>query len=151
MNCMLLLFCTLLINCGAHSHDNNPEQSDRGLTLKIKEVRNHDGLVRIGLYWDKKEYTDNPSGSYAFRKDTLLSDTLIFTLKNIAAGTYAISVLDDENEDNKMNYRLVVWPDEGFGFSNNPMINRPVKPKYEDISFEYDGIQKVMEITIVYF
>ncbi|HUS86004.1 MAG TPA: DUF2141 domain-containing protein [Bacteroidales bacterium] len=151
MNCILLIFYTLVIHCGVNTNDSIQKQPGKGLTVKIKDVRNHQGLVRIGFYYDRKEFTDNPSGSYAFRKDTLSSNALVFTLKGIPAGTYAISVLDDEDEDNKMDYRMVIWPDEGFGFSNNPMINRPVKPKYDDISFDYNGGDMIVEIVIVYF
>ena len=144
----LLLVAFAAIFCSGMSHAQNPAG---GLTIEIRNLRNKTGLVRIGLYFDEKEFTDNPSMNFTLRKDTLSSDHLSITVQAIPPGNYAMSVLDDENGDNKMNYRLVVWPDEGFGFSNNPMIKRPVKPKYSDISFNYDGTPKRVVIDICYF
>ena len=39
---------------------------------------------------------------------------------NLPAGNYAVQVMHDENENNKLDTNFMGMPIEGYGFSNNP-------------------------------
>jgi uncharacterized protein (DUF2141 family) len=46
---------------------------------------------------------------------------LRFTLP---AGTYAVQVMHDENDNGKLDSKFMGIPTEGYGFSNNPQVLR---------------------------
>lgn len=58
-------------------------------------------------------------------------------LAGLAPGTYALSVIHDENSNGRLD-RMMMIPREGFGFSRNPRI-RMGPPRYEDVRFEITG------------
>ena len=55
-------------------------------------------------------------------------------LTGIAPGSYALSVIHDENANGRLD-RYMALPREGFGFSRNPRI-RFGPPRYEEVRFE---------------
>ena len=61
----------------------------------------------------------------------------VFT--NVRAGTYAVSVMHDENSDGELETNLVGRPKEWWGVSNNVPAERFGPPKYEAASFPYPG------------
>lgn len=50
--------------------------------------------------------------------------------KNLPAGDYAVLVTHDENGNGTLDTNLVGIPVEGYGFSNNPQVQR--KPTFEE-------------------
>ncbi len=54
-----------------------------------------------------------------------------------AAGTYAVSLIHDENGNGKLDTALGM-PREGFGFSRNPAISFG-PPKFKSASFAVNG------------
>lgn len=55
-------------------------------------------------------------------------------LSGLAPGTYALSVIHDENANGRLD-RFMAIPREGFGFSRNPRI-RMGPPRFEEVRFE---------------
>ena len=56
------------------------------------------------------------------------------TFKNVKRGIYAVMVLHDENENNRMDFHDNGMPKENYGMSNNPMSYGP--PQFTDAKFE---------------
>ena len=100
------------------------------LTVEITNIRFEKGWIRIGLYNHPDQFPINPAKTYDFRKTSLKEGMMKIILDDILPGTYAISLLDDENGNDQMDYRLVKIPGEGFGFSNN------IKPKLKSPPFD---------------
>ena len=59
------------------------------------------------------------------------------SFKDVEPGTYAIMVLHDINENNRMDFELTGMPKEDYGMSNNPMSFGP--PQFDDAKFEFNG------------
>ena len=74
--------------------------------------------------------------------------TIRFT--DVEPGTYAIALLDDENDDGKANRALGMMPKEGYGFSRDAKV-RMGPPKFADAVFEHTGEDQAMTITMRYF
>lgn len=94
--------------------------SDTWLNVVAENVRNSNGVIAITLY------ADNPSkflvkrGSlYVGRVDATTGTTrgCIFVPK---PGVYAVAIYHDENGNGKFDRSSIGFPEEGFGFSNNP-------------------------------
>jgi uncharacterized protein (DUF2141 family) len=105
------------------------------LTVEITNIRFEKGWIRIGLYNHPDQFPVNPAKTYDFRKTSLKEGMMEILLDDILPGTYAISLLDDVNGNDRMDYRLIKIPGEGFGFSNN------IKPKLKSPPFDHCSFQ----------
>jgi uncharacterized protein (DUF2141 family) len=71
-------------------------------------------------------------------------------LDDILPGTYVISILDDVNGNDQMDYKLIKIPGEGFGFSNN-VKPRLKHPPYDHCSFSVPEGESKIRIEMQYF
>lgn len=92
---------------------------EEGIKIVITNLRNDKGHVLVSLFKEGAGYPDD--ASKALRKIKLdirnKKASVIFT--GLASGDYAIAILHDENDDQKMNKNSLGLPKEGYGFSNN--------------------------------
>ncbi len=144
-----------LIFAGPHIYYKNSNagsefQNSNCIELIINNIRNSKGVIQIGIYGSEKQYPDNPQISLTLPKDSLVAGRLRVFIPVKEHGSYSISILDDENNNDKMDYRLGIFPREGFGFSNNPKIKGLKEPSFNEKSFLYTGAKKVVCIDMVY-
>jgi len=97
-------------------------------------IRSSNGQIRLEVFIDEEGFENEKSVAIKhYKKINLINGT--FTVKlNLPPGTYGLALLDDENNDDKMNYSFVGWPKEGFGFSNYYLTGL-FKPKFEVFKF----------------
>jgi len=58
-----------------------------------------------------------------------------YTIKDILSGTYAITILHDENRNKKMDTNFLGIPKQGYAVSNNVRRSLIGPPKYEEAKF----------------
>ena len=105
------LFIILLVSEYSYS------QLSGQLILNVSEIRNKNGVLRIGIYKDDSTFQEEkPFLVKSLSKDKLIDGKLTFSF-SIDVGEFGIALLDDENENGKMDYSFFI-PQEGFGFSN---------------------------------
>ncbi len=92
---------------------------EEGIKLTITNLRNDKGFVLVSLFKEGEGFPDE--GEKAFRKDkvTIINKRAVIIFPNLPTGSYAISILHDENNDLRMNKNALGIPKEGYGFSNN--------------------------------
>ena len=84
----------------------------------IKNIRNAKGRLSIGVFKDADSFEkEKPYKIILIPKKELVGGTVKASIE-LEPGVYALSILDDENNDYKMEYNMVGLPKEGFGFSN---------------------------------
>lgn len=113
------------------------------ITVNITGFKNDNGQVGLALYNNENQYTDNPWKDFQEQKSTGKNGTVTLTLKNIVKGKYAITFLDDENSNKKMDYSFWGLPQEGFGFSNNVKPGFLSAPKYEKCTFDLNTDKEI--------
>lgn len=97
--------------------DYSYSQQSGQLILNVSEIRNKNGILRIGIYKDNSTFQEEkPFLVKSFSKDKLIDGKLTFSF-SIDVGEFGIALLDDENENGEMDYSFFI-PQEGFGFSN---------------------------------
>ena len=97
--------------------DYSYSQQSGQLILNVSEIRNKNGILRIGIYKDNSTFQEKkPFLVKSFSKDKLINGKLTFSF-SIDVGEFGIALLDDENENGEMDYSFFI-PQEGFGFSN---------------------------------
>ena len=117
-----------------------------GIHVKILNIRDNTGTVDCALF-------DSPVG---YPIDALGSATKVMVMKvrneeahcdfeEISPGTYALSVIHDENMNGKLDTNWLGIPKEGYGFSNEARALLG-SPSFSAASFQYDG--GTLDLTI---
>jgi len=126
-----------------------PQQFNTGsLTIKFTGLRNETGFMAIGINRSDKGWPRKPDLEFKWEKRDVKGGVFIAVLEELPFGTYAISVLDDENSNSEMDMILGI-PKEGYGFSNNPDTKLKM-PSFETCSFRLNNSQKEIIIELKY-
>lgn len=121
----------------------------QNVTLTIEGIRLDKGTVAFGVYRNQKQFDqEKPEIKRIFAKTHLKSGKLTIQIQ-LPPGIYGIALLDDENNDRKMNYNMIGMPKEGFGFSN---FNSSAlsKPDFSDFDFEVKPGENKVTIKMRY-
>ena len=98
------------------------QQQNRGtLSIKYIGVHNEIGYMAIGINLTPEGWPNTADTIVNWPKKNIKDGVFIGKIINLPYGTYAISVLDDENNNAEMD-RTLGMPREGYGFSNNPVV-----------------------------
>ena len=119
------------------------------LTITINQLRNQQGEVCIALF--ESEVGFPKDDTQAVRNRCFAITELPMSVSfDVPYGSYSASVLHDENKDGELETGLMGIPQEGIGFSNDPMIITGT-PNFETASFEFSADNAAIEITMKYF
>lgn len=148
-------FATFLLMTGFVDQPNDKhifheQQARNHIDLTINNLKGSKGLVRIGIFENETGYPDMPAYNYSLSKDSLRNGKLRLVIPLDKPCQISISVLDDENENSKMDYIFGIMPREGFGFSNNPKVTTRKAPPFKVTSFRFAGGEEAISITMVY-
>ena len=137
---MKFLYCILFIFFSFKSFADT-------LEIEINGIEKN-GNLNLVIY-DSKEafetYKVEKSGIKNGIHDKLVkkvSKGIYIDTLEIPAGTYAISLFIDSNENQKFDTNFLGLPKEQYGFSNNAMGTFG-PPKFEPASFILDGYKKI--------
>jgi len=89
------------------------------LEVEIVSLRSDKGMLRLCLTTDPSSFPDCKGGQAITRSVSAAAPVIRF--EGLAAGTYAIGVIHDENGNSRLDTFAGI-PREGFGFSRNPGI-----------------------------
>ncbi len=122
-----------------------------GQTLKINitGIRNTSGSIRLGFYTTNEGFEkEQPLLVKVLPKESVKNGVLTYTYTGLKPGTYGLAILDDENNNDKMDYGLIL-PKEGFGFSNYYHTGLS-KPTFDKFKFILKNEDKTVEIRVKY-
>ena len=104
------------------------------MIVEVSGIRNNEGLIRLAFFvHDAGFRAEQPAFERTLDKSTMANGKLTVQLDSISAGVYGIALLDDENKNGKLDYRMLL-PKEGVGFSNY-VLHGIRRPHFEDFSF----------------
>ena len=122
----------------------------QNVELNITHIRNIKGHIQIMVFEDAESYKEDKALSVnRFEKKSMKDGIMSITMK-IPKGVFGVILLDDENDTNLMEYNLLGFPKEGFGFAGyyHKGIRRP---DFDDFKFSV-GVEKTKkEIRVRYF
>lgn len=107
------------------------EQELVKVTVTIENVLNDNGLILVSLH---NEDTFMKGAGVIDLADEAKKGEVTLTFENVKPGTYAVMVLHDENENNRMDFESNGMPKESYGMSGNAMVMGP--PTFNDAKFE---------------
>ena len=118
------------------------------LEITFTGLRSNKGLIALGVHTTPNGWHKKPEMIPNWKKENLINGAMTVRIDNLKYGTYAITMLDDENGNLEMDNTMGI-PREGFGFSRNPRV-RMSTPKYEECAFVIDQPLKKITIEVIY-
>lgn len=145
----VLVFLSILIVSLSNFSPSSFLSSDN-INLTITNIRSLDGNINIAVFTNQENFKKEEAVyHFKFSKENVLDGTLKTKISIPMEGVYGIALLDDENENDEMDYRWLL-PKEGFGFSN--YYHKALShPKFESFKFylEKDEVKDI-EMKIRY-
>lgn len=107
----------------------------QNLTLEVHGIEKVEGQLYVAIYHSKETFLKKPLA--AFRVD-VKEKVLFIPCQGMPAGTYAISLFQDENGNRKLDTGIFGIPKEKYGFSNDAEgVMGP--PSYDKCRFTFAG------------
>ena len=103
------------------------------LQVDVANVRNARGLLHACLTRNPRYFPDCSADPSAV-KQSIPAALRQFRLPPLAPGRWALSVVHDENANQRFDTMLGI-PREGFGFSRNPVV-RVRAPRFNEVVIE---------------
>jgi uncharacterized protein (DUF2141 family) len=145
----LILLTSLL--CAFHGYSLFGQSTETGtLEIRFTGIRTEVGSMAIGINTSPKGWPRKAEMELQFPKKNMKDSVFVIRIPDMSFGTMAISVLDDVNDNVKMDMRLGI-PQEGFGFSNNAPLRFLTPPKFESCSFEFTRSMQQISIKLEYW
>ncbi|WP_179006183.1 DUF2141 domain-containing protein [Winogradskyella forsetii] len=102
------------------------------MTVKVEEADNNDGHIFVALYDSESGFLSQP---FKASKSTIKNKACTISFENIPAGTYAVSIFHDENDNGKLDTAMFGIPKEDYGCSNGA-TGFMGPPEWDDAKFE---------------
>lgn len=133
---LVLSMVLVLMSFSSFSQD-----TGANITVTVDNVKNDKGKVVFSLH-TKDTFM---KGNGIMNAESEIKDgKVIITFENVQPGEYAIMVLHDENDNQRMDFRENGMPLESYGMSNNVMSFGP--PIYDDAKFQVEKENLEMNI-----
>jgi uncharacterized protein (DUF2141 family) len=88
------------------------------LEVTVKNIKGTKGTIRVGLFDKEDEFLKTAVKGKVVRAN---GSEVKVIFENLPYGDYAISVIHDENGNEKLDTKAMGIPKEGFAFGNNAM------------------------------
>jgi uncharacterized protein (DUF2141 family) len=103
--------------------------SAQTLTVKVENIEQVKGNLRVGVYNNEKDFTE----VYFRGQDVKITGkTMTVTFTDLPKGAYAVSAYQDMNGNKQLDKNFWGIPKEKYGFSNNAD-----KPDYKKCIFQF--------------
>lgn len=112
----MLLFAIIFSVAGMLKAQDNQEQQLVNLTVEIQGTTSKNGSINLMVYDSEANWLENEVR--IMKIDLTKEDNYTFEVKDLPAGTYAISVIHDANNNGDLDMGMM-GPEEAYGFSNN--------------------------------
>ena len=118
-------------------------ENTKTITVEIDKITSSKSHVILTLH---NEQSFMKSDGLKSIKSKITDDQINVTFEGIAPGNYAILVLHDANDNNKMDFAETGMPIEAYGTSNNSMSFGP--PQFYNAKFEVTNEDIEMKIIL---
>lgn len=145
---LLGLGAVLLAACG---HAQTPMPTNDVIHVEISGLRNEKGQMLCALYSAAQAEAFPKKADKAIARLTakIAERQAVCEFTGIAPGTYAVSVVHDENSNGKLDTNFIGMPREGVGASNDAKGHMG-PPKFSAASFRYEGGRLDLKIRMNY-
>ena len=123
---ILVPLLAALAGCGHVQAPSDPTAAGHVLTLRVEGVRSADGQLRAELLGRASREAEPRRVTFAAQD--AVAGTNIIRFPSLPTGEYAVQLYHDENGNGKVDMNVVGIPQEGYGFSNVPVVQGGIPP-----------------------
>lgn len=124
------------------------EKTTANINIKISGLKGKNGVIRISLFDNSSGFPSNPYSAYEVAESVEINQSVVdYTFFDIPFGEYAISVIQDENKNEKLDTGMFGIPTEKYGFSKNPKINFG-PPSFNECKFKLENEDVQININL---
>ncbi|HEX2733235.1 MAG TPA: DUF2141 domain-containing protein [Polyangiaceae bacterium] len=121
-----------------------------GLTVRVFGLRNRTGTLQLALFRTARGYPEEIAKATLTRSIPLAHFESLVSWPQVGAGTWALSVLHDENSNGRLDRNFIGVPTEGIGASNDA-VTRWGPPTFEDAKFQCSTDGCALDIHLRYW
>jgi uncharacterized protein (DUF2141 family) len=137
----------LLLACSALAQGQPPQENQ--IRVEIVGLRNDKGQALCALFSSADDFPKKADKAVARTTAVISNRHAVCDFPGVAPGTYAISVIHDENSNGKLDTNFIGIPREGVGASNDAKGHFG-PPKFDAAAFHFPGGRLDLKITINY-
>jgi uncharacterized protein (DUF2141 family) len=119
------------------------------LTVRVRGLRSNDGEVLAALFASERGFPGEASHAARASRRRVTNGSVEIEFRDLARGTYAVSVLHDENASGTLDTGFLGIPSEGLGASNGAQ-GRFGPAEFDDAKFDLQRNREI-EIGVRYF
>lgn len=108
----------------------------QNINIRISDLKSDKGICNVCLFSNSDGFPDNSKNAISCAKVKITDKVAVTSFRDVAPGTYAISVFHDENNNGELDTNFMGIPKEGYGVSNN-ILPKMSKPKFETAKFVF--------------
>jgi len=128
----------------------NSINTKHNVKVEITGVRSFEGKIIMGVYISSQRFEEKKDSRIITIEKSGLKNQKLNSSFYLEPGTYGLSILDDENNNTKMDFNFIGMPKEGFGFSNY-YHSGFTYPKFQNFAFTIKpGEEKNVVIKLRY-
>ena len=118
------------------------------LVVRVEGVEHTEGQMRFALFGTPEGFPSDPVTAEKVETLTIEGSTVVWDAGDVPTGTWAVSVLHDENGDGAMATDWMGRPAEGWGVTNDARGSFG-PPSFEDAAIEIgkDGARVVIQLS----
>ena len=126
-----------------------PASPENVIHVEISGLRNDKGQVLCALFSSAEAFPKKADKAVARLTAKIAERQATCDFTGVAPGTYAVSVVHDENSNGKLDTNFIGMPREGVGASNDAKGHMG-PPKFSAASFAYVGGRLDLKIHVNY-
>ena len=123
-------------------------QSANKISVGVVGLRDDEGVVRCGLFNSAATFRQ-PGQQFKGAISQISGGKATCLFSGVPAGTYAVALFHAEHNEAEIVTGLFGKPEEGYGFSNNPLTTLGA-PSFSAAAFNYAGGSKSLTVQVRY-
>ncbi len=98
----------------------NPERAN--LTVRVQGLNSNQGQVIARVFRSAQGFPGQPERALRSQTVPVQRGQAVLRFADLPAGSYAVAVAHDQNNNGELDFNVLGIPSEGVGFSNNPRL-----------------------------
>lgn len=124
--------------------------SARPFSVQVAGVRGRQGTVRCLLFTGPHGFPNDIGASWRRALTAASADEVTCTFSATPEGRFAVSVVHDVNDNDKLDSNLLGVPTEGYAFSRDAKAGLLGPPSYDDAALTPAEASKPQRVHLVY-
>jgi uncharacterized protein (DUF2141 family) len=119
------------------------------LEVRVEGLKSDEGMVRFALFAGAEGYPKDSTKAVQRGSVAIQNKQALIKVKSLPAGNYALSVIHDQNSNDKLDTGLFGIPTEGIGASNDAKGSFG-PPSFDNAKFEVTSEGKKISLKMQY-